>query len=312
VTPLPPPLSDREVVVLRLARERSQSRFMRWSVVALALLVVYAWAGGDFRLDDLASQRRLDNLRRFARELVPHPLQSRPWDWGVAGAWTAELLVTKGLDAAVTTLAMSIAAIVLAGIAGLAFSFGAARSVAVAEPYLLQTRSPSMLTRAFWGALVWVTRSVLIFLRAIPEYVWAFLLVAMLGPSLWAAVLALAIHNTGILGKLNAEVIENLESETLAALRGLGAGRAQIAAAGLLPLVVPRFLMFFFYRWETCLREATVLGMLGIASLGFLIQDARARQHYDVMLVLILLGSVVVIAGDLLSAAAREAVRRSS
>ena len=312
MTRLPPPLSDREVVVLRLASERSQSRFMRWSVVALALLVVYAWAGGDFRLDDLASQRRLDNLRRFARELVPHPLQSQPWDWGVARAWTAELLVTKGLDAAVTTLAMSIAAIVLAGIAGLAFSFGAARSFAVAEPYLLQTRSPSMITRALWGALVWVTRSVLIVLRAIPEYVWAFLLVAMLGPSLWAAVLALAIHNTGILGKLNAEVIENLESETLAALRGLGAGRAQIAAAGLLPLVVPRFLLFFFYRWETCLREATVLGMLGIASLGFLIQDARARQHYDVMLVLILLGSVVVIAGDLLSAAAREAVRRSS
>jgi phosphonate transport system permease protein len=80
----------------------------------------------------------------------------------------------------------------------------------------------------------------------------------------------------------------------------------------MLPLVMPRFLLFFFYRWETCVREATVLGMLGIVSLGFYIQDARARQHYDVMVALIVLGSALVVIGDLVSAAAREAVRRSS
>jgi phosphonate transport system permease protein len=153
---------------------------------------------------------------------------------------------------------------------------------------------------------------VLIFLRAIPEYVWAFLLLAMLGPTLWAAVFALAIHNTGILGKLNAEVMENLEPQTLAALRALGGRRTQIAWVGLLPLVAPRFLLFFFYRWETCVREATVIGMLGIASLGFYIQDARARQAYDVTFALILLGSAIVLIGDLVSAAARETLRRSS
>lgn len=51
--------------------------------------------------------------------------------------------------------------------------------------------------------------------------------------------------------------------------------------------------------------------MVGIASPGFFVQDARARQHYDVMFALILLGSAFVIVGDLLSAAARETVRRS-
>ena len=71
-----------------------------------------------------------------------------------------------------------------------------------------------------------------------------------------------------------------------------------------------RFLLFFFYRWETCVREATVLGMLGISSLGFWIQDARARNHYDDMFFLILLGGLLVLIGDLVSAAAREWVRR--
>ena len=58
------------------------------------------------------------------------------------------------------------------------------------------------------------------------------------------------------------------------------------------------------------MREATVLGMLGVVSLGFWIQDARARNHYDEMFFLILLGSALVLLGDLLSFVAREAVRR--
>ena len=306
-----PAAYEREIVVGRLQSERSRSRFMRGSVIALALLVAYAWTSGDFRFDDFTNERRLANLQRFAVELVPHPLQTQPWDWGIAAAWGGRLMAEKGWDAGVTTLAMSITAIVMAGFAGLVISFAAARNFAAAEPYLQNAHQPPALVRSLWVALVSMTRGVLIFLRAVPEYVWAFLLVAMLGPTLWAAVFALAIHNTGILGKLNAEAIENLEPETLIALRGLGAGRAQIAAAGLLPLVIPRFLLFFFYRWETCLREATVLGMLGIASLGFFVQDARARQHYDVMFALILLGSAIVIVGDLMSAGAREAVRRS-
>jgi phosphonate transport system permease protein len=162
-----------------------------------------------------------------------------------------------------------------------------------------------------WGLLVWTSRGVLIFCRAIPEYLWAFLFVAIVGPNVWAAVLALAVHNSGIIGKLNAEMIENLEPEPLGALRGVGARRRQITIAGVLPAVTARFLLFFFYRWETCVREATVLGMLGIVSLGFFIQDSRARQYYDQMFALILVGSLIVLLGDLVSAAAREAVRRS-
>ncbi len=77
-------------------------------------------------------------------------------------------------------------------------------------------------------------------------------------------------------------------------------------------MILPRFLLFFFYRWETCVREATVLGMLGIVSLGYWIVDTRARNHYDEMFFFVLLGAGIVLVGDLVSAVAREVVRRAA
>jgi phosphonate transport system permease protein len=164
----------------------------------------------------------------------------------------------------------------------------------------------------FWSALTATCRLFMIFVRAIPEYVWAFLFLALLGPISWPLVLALAVHNSGILRSLGAEVVENTESPALKSLRALGAGRAQIVLSAVFPMAFSRFLLFFLYRWETCVREAPVLGLLGISSLGFWIQDARARNHYDEMFFLILLGGALVLGGDLLSALAREWVRREA
>ncbi|MEE8584467.1 MAG: ABC transporter permease subunit [Acidobacteriota bacterium] len=301
---------DQEIRQLYLQRPRS--RFVRWSVLLMLLLVAGAWTLGDFSLEGLLSPRRLENLQRFIGELRPYPLQGKPFDWGVVLDWSGRMLAGKGAQGALTTLAISVAAIVLAGAAGSLLAMPAARNLASAEPFLPWLKRTGRLAHLLWGALVQLTRFVLLFARAIPEYLWAFLLLAMLGPSAWPAVLALALHNMGILGKLSAEVFENLEQAPLAAQRALGASRLQIAMAGIFPLAFSRLLLFFFYRWESCVREATVLGMLGIVSLGFWIQDARARNLYDEMLFLILIGSALVLVGDLLSALAREMVRRAS
>jgi phosphonate transport system permease protein len=193
----------------------------------------------------------------------------------------------------------------------------AARNVASREPFEAWIRADGEAARprsqgAVWKLVSSLVRALLIFLRAIPEYMWAFLLLAMLGPSAWPAVLALAIHNSGILGKLGAETIENLDPRTLRVLREHGATRAQVAVAAILPLSLSRFLLYFFYRFETCVREATVLGMLGVASLGYWIQDSRTRQFYDEMLFFVALGAVIVLGADLVSMLARWIVRRAS
>ena len=129
------------------------------------------------------------------------------------------------------------------------------------------------------------------------------------GVSAWTAILALAIHNTGILGRLSSETVENADPRSAAAFRAFGAGRLQIAAFALLPDLLNRLLLYFFYRWETCVREATVLGMLGVVSLGYWIADARTRMQHDTFVFLVLLGALIVLVGDLVSAIARRLVR---
>ena len=308
----PEPGDPRDLEIRRLHRRRRQSPFVRWSCAAFLLLVAVSWANGDLWPGDLFSERRMANLDRFLSELRPYPLQGRDFDFSVATAWAGEILREKGWKAAGVTLAMSVAAIVLATLGALLLTLFAARSLATPEPYLPAPRPPSRAHRWSWRVVVAGSRAILIFLRSIPEYVWAFLFLAILGPSAWPVVLALALHNLGILGKLTAEVVENVDPRPLAALRGLGASRLQIAATGLFPLILPRFLLYFFYRWETCVREATVLGMLGIVSLGYWIVDARARTHYDDMVLFILLGAAIVLVGDLVSAVAREVIRRAA
>lgn len=305
-------MSEREGAIDRLYRRRPRSRFLRWSLGLLAAILLGSWWLGEFHLDALLSARRLANLSRFLGELRPFPLQDEDFDLAVAFGWARGVMADRGWSAMVTTLAISVAAIVMAGLFGALLSLPAARNFSSPQPFLPSPRPPRWRARLAWWLVVASTRSFLIFARAIPEYVWAFLLLVLFGPTAWPAVLALALHNAGILGKLTAEITENLEPRPLSALRGLGASRSQIALAGLVPSVLNRFLLFFFYRWETCVREATVLGLLGIVSLGYWIQDARARNHYDEMFFLVLLGSVLVLVGDAISSLARELLRRSS
>ena len=293
----------------QLYRRRPRNRCLRYSVCTILAVVALSWLLGDFFTAEVFNGRRLQNLQRFLHELVPYPLQERAFDWSIALNWLENILADRGWQALGSTLAISVAAIVTAGCGSLAFAFLAARNLCAAEPFLPSLGKPDGFKQTAWWLVVAVSRFILIFLRAVPEYVWAFLLLAVIGISAWPIVLALALHNLGILGKLSAEIVENLPAPALASLRGLGATRMQIFGSAVIPMALPRFLMFFFYRWETCVREATVLGLLGFVSLGFWIQDARARNNYDEMFLLILLGATLIMVGDLVSAIARKVIR---
>ncbi len=296
-----------------LRRARPRSRLLRVSVLLLAALTAYAWLGGDVHVDDLFTAQRAENLRRFwTVDVVPYAARGQDWTALQYLAFARDLGEDRGFSALGATLAISVLAIVLAALGALAPAFLSARNVATSAPFGDRLRFASSPGIAFaWRAISTVVRATLILLRAIPEYVWAFLLLAMLGSSAWPAVLALAIHNAGILGKLGAETVENLDPRPLAAWRGAGGSRAQIAWLAAMPLAANRFLLYFFYRFETCVREATVLGMLGVVSLGYWIQDARAKQYYDEMVVFVALGALLVLAADLASAVVRRALRRA-
>lgn len=304
-------MTAREKEIYRLKKLRPRDRFLRFSVIIFLLIVVISWLVGGFSVKEVFSPQRIENITRFLGEIQPQPLRQSTSGFSDVIGWINDILSDRGYEASITTLAIAIASIVLAGLVGMILAFFAARNLAAPDPYLPCGKIPIHKWRILWRACVFLVRAVLVFFRAIPEYIWAFLFLAMIGPQAWPAVLALALHNMGILGRLNAEVIENLEPGVPAAMRGIGASRRQISLLGIFPLAMPRFLLYFFYRWETCVREATVLGLLGFASLGYWIQDARARDHYDEMLLLVMLSAVLVLVGDFVSTITRYFVRHA-
>lgn len=310
-------MNPRVVAINRLRAEQPRRPFVAASLIALVLLMAIAWTIGDFSSGEMISDTGFSNAKRFLGELRPWPVQQLPDSasltvrWETTATWFADRWRARGAEAVATTLSISVVAIIIAGGIGLFLSLFGARNLAVARPFLTSGKRPSRGLRALWALVYGFARAFLTVVRALPEYIWAFILLALLGPTVWPMIFALALHNAGILGKLNSEVIENVDPHTPRALRALGASRAGILSTYLLPVLTPRFLLYFFYRWESCVRESTVLGMLGIASLGFWIVDARARNHYDDMIFYVLCGVILVVLGDLISALVRDRLRRA-
>lgn len=323
-------VNDRWAEISRLRRAAPRDRVLRASFLAFGLAVMGVWlfsgvavvgidlgpVTGDTawglqvpseQVRDTFSPRRWENLERFVGRLAPRVTEQ---DGNVFG-WFARLMMDKGIAATTTTLAVAVAAIVLAGVCALPLLWFGARNLARAEPMIEAGQRPGAARRALWRSQLMTVRGLFVFLRALPEYVLAFVLVV-LGPGAWPAVLALAIHNFGILGRLGSEVVEDADLSPARQARAAGATRTQIAGLVLFPQTLSRMLLYFFYRWESCVRESVVLGMLGVATLGYYIQnDARARLRYDEMILYLMLGAALVLAGDLVSALVRRWVRNA-
>jgi len=321
-------MSDRAAEIKRLRKAAPRDKVVRASILALVLCVCWVWLMSDVSLVDMQldaltgdaqwslslpsesvketfNERRWQNLQNFVGRLSPRVTQSD----GTTVGWFWRLMTEKGFSAMATTLAVAVAAIVLAGVVAMPMLWLGSQNLVKPEPLIEGGRKPSPAMKMLWKTQILSIRGVFVFLRALPEYLLAFVLVV-LGPGAWPAVLALAIHNIGILGRLGSEVVEESDPFAARSARASGGTRTQIAALVLFPQTLSRMLLYFFYRWESCVRESVVLGMLGVATLGYLIQnDARARMRYDEMLLYLMLGAVLVLAGDVVSALVRRWVR---
>lgn len=188
--------------------------------------------------------------------------------------------------AAVETLAMSGVGTALAAVLGLALALPAAG-------------------RCGRVALL-AARLVLNALRAIPELVWAALMVlaAGLGPN--AGTLALAAHTAGVLGRLFAEALENTPAKPALTLREAGGGRIQAFCYGTLPWVWPQLLAYTLYRWENNIRMASVLGFVGAGGLGQMLYIHLSLFHEARAATVILAMLALVVAVDGLSHRLRQ------
>ncbi len=153
--------------------------------------------------------------------------------------------------ATLETLAMSALGTVLAVVGGLALALPASKT------------HPDDTAR--WRTL---TRWVLNALRSIPELVWASMLLIAAGLGPFAGTLALALHTSGVLGRLFAESIENAPPDAANALRVRGVSEFRVFAYATLPTVLPQLMSYTLYRWENNIRAAAVLGVVGGGGLG--------------------------------------------
>ena len=119
--------------------------------------------------------------------------------------------------------------------------------------------------RARWRT---VARLGLNALRSVPELMWAALLLVAAGLGPFAGTIALALHTTGVLGRLFAEAIENAPPGPGFALRVRGVGEGRVLAYAVLPQVLPQLASYTLYRWENNIRAAAVLGVVGAGGLG--------------------------------------------
>ena len=141
-----------------------------------------------------------------------------------------------------------------------------------------------------------IARLALNFLRSIPELVWAALMVFAAGLGPFAGTLALALHTTGVIGRLFAETLENASPEPAQALRFSGSRPALAFLYGTMPSVVPQLVAYSLYRWEINIRMAAILGFVGAGGLGqmlyitlSLFQQAQAMTVILAMLALVAL-----------------------
>lgn len=300
----PPPPHDVQARLRALHARRPKARLAWASVWLLGLATLWSWGSLSWSWGRFFAPADQPGLRRFLqRDAMPFPLRDEGSSWKELGPWLANIWRTMGQEAMLATLWIALAASVLAGAFGLLVAPFANHRLMAERPYeggeASRGRGVATLTRL--GCLV---------MRGIPEYVLAFLLITLLTHSVWPAVLALAIHNGGILGRLFGETLEDVPARPLEALRGAGARRSGLWLFGGAPQAFNRWLAFYFYRLETCVREATVLGMLGILSIGYYVKELRARQFYDEMLVLVACGGLLVMLMDGVSGVVRGRLRR--
>lgn len=141
------------------------------------------------------------------------------------------------------------------------------------------------------------SRFLLNILRSVPELVWATLTVLAVGLGPFAGVLALALHTTGVLGRLFAEALQNTPGAPRDALVDLGARPGIAFFYGTLPDVMPQWLSYALYRWEMNIRMAAILGFVGAGGLGQLLYFELSLFHYaqaSTVIMAMLLLSIVV------------------
>ena len=240
-----------------------------WGVF-LALLA-WSWGGAEMRPLDLV--RDSGNMAKYAADFFPPNFR----DWKF---YLQEMVVTLQIALWGTVLAVIFAV-----------PLGLLSSANIAPAWVCQ------IVRRFMDAA-----------RAINEMVFAMLFIVAVGLGPFAGVLALFVHTTGVLAKLFSEAVESIDAQPVEGIRATGANALEEIVYGIIPQVLPLWISYSLYRFESNVRSASVVGMVGAGGIGVILWEIiRGFQYAQTCAVMIIIVITVVLI-DLVSARIRKAL----
>ena len=235
-----------------------RSRWAAWAVILGAIV----WSAVETEVSLGRMIEGLPFMWDFLRRMIPPDLS----------------VLGNALRGAIETIQIAVVGTAVAAVLALPMGFAAARNAA--PPWLF-----------YWA------RSLLNAFRAVDTLVYALFFVAAVGLGPFPGVLAVMVYTATVLAKLYSEAIEAIEPGPVEAVRATGATTLQVLRWGVLPQLVPQFLSFTLYRFETNIRAAAVLGFVGAGGIGFYIQTYLRLLNYPAAatVLLVLIGLVMIV-----------------
>ncbi|WP_102347512.1 PhnE/PtxC family ABC transporter permease [Bacillus sp. Marseille-P3661] len=268
--------------------------FVKFSFFFTIFIIISSWVfvirGEGANLIEIFSEKNFYHTQKFLSGLVgvneetPAFLDST--------SWKNALMLTF------ETLQMSIMAIGFSTIVMIITVIPAAGNVA---------NGSLTLTKRWYSKIIYsLIRISYVFSRAVPELIWAMIIIFIFKPGVLPGAIALALHNFGILGKLCAEVIEDIDARPIRSLASSGASKSQMFIYGVLPTVMPKFITYILYRWEVIIRTTIVVGFVGAGGLGHEFKLSMSWFHYSEITLFLICYVFLVGLVDLIS----EGIRR--
>ena len=293
------------------APQRPRKGPFHYLMLVFALLVViWAFDGAKFRLGELLIESpkigqiiarmlppdfsRVRDIKSYSlptsislsQLVLPLPLDAEQAK--VKRRWWNNTFPNTIVGATIQTIQMALTGTILALIFAFPLSFLAASNT---SPHRLIYR---------------LTRFIINFLRTIPELALGLLFVAAVGLGPFAGTLALALHTMTVLTKLLSESNENIDQGVVEAIRATGANYFQILSFAVFPQMLPDLISFTLYRFETNIRAASVLGLIGAGGMGHLLNTAFRTFQYQEAATIVLILIVLVMGVDWCSARLRK------
>jgi len=158
----------------------------------------------------------------------------------------------------------------------------------------------------------WLVRPVALFIivatRSINSLIWALLLVAIIGPGVFAGMVAISIRSIGFCAKLLYEAIEEIDLKQVEAITATGGSRWQVMAYGIVPQIMPAFAGIAVFRWDINIRESTVLGLVGAGGIGLQLKGSLDTLAWPQVTLILIVIFATVILSEWVSAKTRAAI----